>query len=79
MAAGCQPPASAVTRFWDRPYRTVDGAVQQALLADITNPDVARLPPVGSVEQWTSSADILASPARRAALRGIYQAWADLS
>jgi hypothetical protein len=76
---GLPAPASAVTRFWDRPYRTVDEAVQQALLADVTNPDVTRLPPVGSVEQWTSSADILASPARRAALRAIYQAWADLS
>ena len=61
----------------DRPYRTVDQAVQQALLAGITNPDVIRLPPVGSVEQWTSSVDILASPARRAALKAAYQAWAN--
>jgi hypothetical protein len=78
-ARGLPAPASAVTRFWDRPYRSIDQAVQQALLADITNPDVTRLPPVGSIEQWTSSVDILASPARRAALRTAYQAWANLS
>ena len=78
-ARGLPAPASAVTRFWDRPYRSIDQAVQQALLADITNPDVTRLPLVGSIQQWTSSVDILASPARRAALRAAYQAWANLS
>ena len=78
-ARGLPAPASAVTRFWDRPYRSIDQAVQQTLLAGITNPDVTRLPPVGSIEQWTSSVDILASPARRAALRAAYQAWANLS
>jgi hypothetical protein len=75
---GLPAPASAVTRFWDRPYRSIDQAVQQTLLAGITNPGVTRLPPVGSIEQWTSSVDILASPARRAALRAAYQAWANL-
>jgi Domain of unknown function (DUF4037) len=78
-ARGLPAPASAVIRFWDRPYRSIDQAVPQALLADITNPDLTRLPPVGSIEQWTSSVDILASPARRAALRSVYQAWANLS
>jgi hypothetical protein len=78
-ARGLPAPASAVTRFWDRPYRSIDQAVQQALLAGITNPDLTRLPPVGSIEQWTCSVDILASPARRAALRAAYQAWANLS
>jgi len=77
-ARGLPTPAAAVTRFWDRPYRTVDEAVQQALLADIADPDLTRLPPVGSIEQWTNSVDILASPARRAALRAAYRAWADL-
>jgi hypothetical protein len=78
-ARGLPAPAAAVTRFWDRPYRTIDQAVPQALLADITNPEVTSLPLVGSVEQWANSADILASPARRAALRAAYQAWTDLS
>jgi hypothetical protein len=45
-----------VTRFWDRPYRTVDQAVSEALLADITDPHVTRLPAlIGSVEQWAST------------------------
>jgi hypothetical protein len=78
-ARGLPAPASAVTPFWDRPCRTVAQAVRQALLADITDPHVARLPAsIGSIEQWASSVDVLASPARRAALQAAYQAWADL-
>ena len=46
------------------------------LLAAVTDPDVTRLPPaIGSVEQWADSADVLSSPARRAALRGAYRGW----
>jgi len=79
-ARGLPAPAPAVIRFWDRPYRTVDEAVQQALLADITDPHVTVLPTyIGSVEQWASSTDILASPARRSALQAAYRAWAGLS
>jgi Domain of unknown function (DUF4037) len=79
-ARGLSAPAQAVTQFWDRPYRTVDQAVPQALLADITDPHVTRLPTsIGSIEQWASSTDILASPARRSALQAAYRAWADLS
>jgi hypothetical protein len=69
-----------VTRFWDRPYRTVSQAVQEALLADITDPRVIRLPTgIGSVEQWASSVDVLSSPTRRSALQGAYREWANLS
>jgi hypothetical protein len=78
-AHGLPAPAAAVTRFWDRPYRTIDQAVPHALLADITNPDLTRLPPVGSIEQWATSVDVLASPARRSALKAAYQAWASPS
>jgi hypothetical protein len=66
-----------VTRFCDRPYRTVDDAVVQALLADIADPQLTRLPAlIGSIEQWASSADILCSPAHRSALRAVYPALA---
>ncbi len=69
-------PESAVIPFFDRPYRTVDQAVPQALCASITDPDVARLPPmVGSVEQWVDSTDVLSSPGRRVALQTAYRAW----
>jgi Domain of unknown function (DUF4037) len=90
LAAGCEvlldlqrergypAPGRAVIPFFDRPYRTVDGAVAEGLLADVTDPEVARLPPlVGSVEQWADSTDVLSSPGRRAALQAAYRAWAD--
>jgi Domain of unknown function (DUF4037) len=73
---GHPAPACGVTPFFSRPYRTVDGAVQQGLLAGITDPDVARLPLVGSIEQWADSTDVLSSPGRRAALQAVYRAWA---
>ena len=62
--------------FWDRPYRTVDQAVCESLLSAITDPDLGRLPTVGSIDQWVSNVDVLASPARRAALQAAYRAWA---
>lgn len=69
-----------MTRFWDRPYRTVDDAVSRVLLAEITDPQVAGLPAsIGSIEQWVNSVDVLASPGRRAALRAAYVALAGLS
>lgn len=90
LAAGCEVlfdlqrergypvPGPAVVPFFDRPYRTVDGAVPHGLLAGVTDPEVARLPPmVGSVEQWADSTDVLSSPGRRAALQAAYRAWAD--
>jgi hypothetical protein len=76
---GHAAPARAVIPFFDRPYRTVDGAVPEGLLADITDPDVARLPLVGSIEQWADSADVLSNPDHRAALQAAYRAWAALS
>jgi hypothetical protein len=73
---GQPAPESAVIPFFDRPYRTVDQAVPRVLLASITDPDVARLPPlVGSIEQWVDSTDVLSSPGRRAALQAVYRAW----
>jgi hypothetical protein len=66
-----------VTAFWDRPYRTVNHAIPRALLADVTDPHVTRLPVgIGSIEQWADNVDILAHPDRRDALRAIYRAWA---
>jgi hypothetical protein len=73
---GLPAPETAMVPFFDRPYRAVDRAVPQGLLAGITDPDVARLPPmVGSIEQWVDSTDVLSSPGRRAALQAAYRAW----
>ena len=75
-AYGQPAPAGAVIPFFDRPYRTVDHAVPDALLAGIADPDVARLPPVvGAIEQWADSTDVLSSPGRRAAVQAVYRAW----
>jgi Domain of unknown function (DUF4037) len=73
---GYPAPAAAVIPFFGRPYRTVDGVVLEGLLAGITDPDVARLPLVGSIEQWADSTDVLSSPGRRADLQAAYRAWA---
>ena len=73
---GFPAPTAAVIRFFGRPYRTLDGAVLEGLLEGITDQDVARLPVVGSVEQWADSTDVLSSPGRRAALQAAYRAWA---
>lgn len=79
-ARGLPAPAAAVTAFWDRPYRTVDDAVPEALLADITDPQVTRLPAgIGAIEQWAGNVDLLAHTDRRQALRSIYHAWASPS
>lgn len=79
-ALGLPGPTAAVTAFWDRPYRTVDEAVPRALLADITDPQVAGLPPgIGSAGQWASNVDLLAHPGRRQALRTTYRTWASSS
>jgi hypothetical protein len=73
---GLPAPERAVIPFFDRPYRTIDRAVQEGLFEDISDPDVARLPPlVGSIEQWADSVDVLSSPDRRRELRAAYLAW----
>jgi uncharacterized protein DUF4037 len=74
---GLPAPERAVIPFFDRPYRTIDQAVQEGLLASITDPDIVRLPPmVGSIEQWADSVDVLSSPGRRRELQAAYMAWA---
>jgi len=80
-ARGLPAPASAVIPFWDRPYRTVDDAVREALLAGVTDPHVTGLPAsigsIGSIGQWVDSVDVLSSPARRTAVQAAYRAWAN--
>ena len=75
---GLPTPEPAVIPFFDRPYRTLDGAVPRELVDRITDPDVTRLPPlVGSIEQWVDSVDVLSSPGRRAALQAAYRAMSE--
>jgi Domain of unknown function (DUF4037) len=73
---GLPTPAHGVIPFWDRPYRTISSDVPAALLAGITDPDLAALPPgIGSIEQWCDNADVLAKPERRPAIAATYRAW----
>jgi hypothetical protein len=72
---GLPTPARAVTPFWDRPYRTIDEEVVRELLAEIADPEIRRLPPAGSVEQWIGCVDVLSHAGRRASLRDAYERW----
>ncbi|MFG1999085.1 DUF4037 domain-containing protein [Spirillospora sp. NPDC048911] len=66
--------SSATGPFWDRPYRGIDDRVSARLLAEITDPEVARLPAgVGSLEQWVDNMGVLIDPARRSALQDAYR------
>ncbi|WP_258725488.1 DUF4037 domain-containing protein [Cellulomonas sp. NS3] len=68
-AAGLPAPEQATREFHDRPYRCVDPAVPDALLAQVQDPAVRALARgVGSVEQWVDDVDVLAHGERRAAV-----------
>jgi hypothetical protein len=74
---GLPTPARGVIDFWDRPYRTVADAVPRALLADVSEQRLARLPlGIGSIEQWVDNVDVLSRPDRRGALTAAYRLWA---
>ena len=61
--------------FWERPYRVLDaGRFTTALLAEIADPRVRRLPVTGAVNQFVDSTDALRSPGF---LRAIVAAAAD--
>jgi hypothetical protein len=73
-AAGLPTPAAASEQFFDRPYRTVPATLAGLLLAQIRDPLLTRLNArVGSVGQWASSVDALASPGWRAGLVAVYR------
>jgi hypothetical protein len=49
-----------VIPFWDRPYRGIDEAVPRALLAELPDPELSRLPlGIGPIEQWVDNTDVL--------------------
>lgn len=66
-------PAPRVGPFFDRPYRSVE--VPAELTEAITDPDLAGLPLVGSLEQWIDSTDVLARPENRPGAAAAYRAW----
>jgi hypothetical protein len=71
-ATGLAPPVDPrVRRFHDRPFRVLDaGRFAAALTAAITDPALRGLPPVGAVDQYLDSTDVLCHPARTRAAAG---------
>jgi Domain of unknown function (DUF4037) len=61
---GLAEPVEATRRpFFNRPYLVIDaGRFAAALLARIDDPEIAALPPVGAVDQFCDSAEVLCSP-----------------
>lgn len=55
----------ATEQFFDRPYRSVPDTAVSRLIAAIDDPTVRGRPPVGSVEQWVDSVDVLVDPSAR--------------
>jgi hypothetical protein len=78
-AAGLPAPEQATRGFHDRPYRCIDPAVPDALLAHVRDPAVRVLAHgIGSVEQWVDNVDVLARGERRSAVvAGLDQAVSD--
>lgn len=73
-ALGLTPPLAENTRFYhDRPYQVI-GAERfvQALWQAIQDPEIKALPPVGSINQWAQSTDILTWPTRCQALKAMF-------
>jgi Domain of unknown function (DUF4037) len=65
---GLPAPSPVIVAFFSRPYRTVDAAMAQGLLAGVSDPAVAALPPLlGAVEQWVDRPGITPGPGLAAA------------
>lgn len=62
---GLAPPVPATRRlFFDRPYPVIGAdRFATALRSAVTDPTIAALPPVGAVDQFVDSTDVLTSPA----------------
>jgi hypothetical protein len=71
-----EPIEATLRRFFDRPYPVLRaGRFADALLASITDPAIAALPPIGAIDQYVDSTPVLGDMRRcreivRAALGG---------
>lgn len=57
---------AALQPFFARPFVVVRDEVEQVLLGSVTDPDVLRAHPAGSVEQWVDAVRVLGPSATRA-------------
>jgi hypothetical protein len=71
-----EPLSEEVTSFFGRPFQVIyGGRFAAAICARIGDPDVRRIAArrlIGSIDQWSDSTDMLADPAWRQTLRGLY-------
>jgi hypothetical protein len=68
---GLMPTIDTTLRhYYDRPFLVLDARrFAEASFAAVTDPEVARLPRVGAIDQWVDSTDVLVDPRRaRAAM-----------
>ncbi|MDG6109268.1 DUF4037 domain-containing protein [Dactylosporangium aurantiacum] len=65
----CAPVDATRRPYFDRPYEVIDaGRYAAALTAAISDPVIAALPPVGAVDQYTDSSDLLCDATLRRAV-----------
>jgi hypothetical protein len=69
-ALGLRPPVDPRTRrFHDRPFRVLHAErLTAALLATLGDPTLRGLPPIGGIDQYADSTDVLGRPTRTRAL-----------
>lgn len=73
-ASGLPAPDEVCEPFFNRPFISVRASVEEAVLADIRDPLVRRLPVgVGSIEQWVDNVDVLVDPVRRQAVTQVWR------
>jgi hypothetical protein len=75
---GLTSPVDATVRlFHGRPFRVLgSGRLVDACLARVTDPWLKSLPPVGAIDQFVDSTDVLSYPQRFREVGGIYANWA---
>jgi uncharacterized protein DUF4037 len=71
------PVDGTVRRFHRRPFRVLGSArFVDACLARVTDPWLKSLPPVGAIDQFVDSTDVLSYPQRFRELGNSYASWA---
>jgi Domain of unknown function (DUF4037) len=67
---------TTVRLFHGRPFRVLgSGRFVDACLAQVTDPRLKSLPPVGAVDQFVDSTDVLSYPERFRELGNVYASW----
>ena len=73
-----EPLPAKADNFFGRPFKVIEliGGFSKAIMAQITDPEVKRITsrkPIGSVDQFSDSTDLLADPQWRPVLRRLYE------